>query len=139
MNNKTYQPKAKDVKRGWHLIDAKDAILGRLSTNAAKLLMGKHKTKYAPHLDMGDFVVVKNAEKIKLSGRKMQNKVYYTHSGYPGGLKEIKVSKLFDSHPERVVEWAIKGMLPDNRLKDKRLRRLKVVVGDRNPFGDKFK
>lgn len=138
MNNKTYQPKQKEVTRKWHLVDADGAILGRMATAVARLLMGKHKAAYAAHLDVGDYVVVKNAEKVGLTGKKKEQKVYYRHSGYPGGLKEIKFSKLNSEHPERVVELAVFGMLPDNRLRDKRMRRLKVFAGNRNPFVEKF-
>jgi large subunit ribosomal protein L13 len=135
---KTYQPKGKDIKREWHLFDVKGEVLGRTATQIAKLLMGKHKATYATHMDMGDWVVVKNVDKIVLTGKKREQKVYRRHSGYPGGLKEIKVSKLLETRPERVLELAVSGMLPDNRLKSKRLRRLKIYSGDRNPYADKF-
>jgi large subunit ribosomal protein L13 len=135
---KTYQPKGKDIKREWHLFDVKGEVLGRTATQIAKILMGKHKATYATHMDMGDWVVVKNVDKIVLTGKKREQKVYRRHSGYPGGLKEIKVSKLLETRPERVLELAVSGMLPDNRLKSKRLRRLKIYSGDRNPYADKF-
>lgn len=136
---KTYQAKQKDIKRNWHVIDAKGQILGRMATEVAGLLMGKSKVAYTPHMDMGDFVVVVNAEKIELSGRKFVQKKYFHHSGYPGGLKEVKFAKLASEQPRRVIEYAVGGMLPDNKLKGKRLKRLKVVVGDKNPYEDKFK
>lgn len=136
---KTYQPKHKDIKRQWHLIDAEGKVLGRMASDIVELLIGKHKVNYAPHLDMGDYVVVINTEKVKVSGRKEKQKVYYKHSGYPGGFKEISYLKLKKEQPARIVELAVKRMLPDNRLRDKRMRRLKVVIGDKNPYKDKFK
>jgi large subunit ribosomal protein L13 len=136
---KTYQPKAKDIKRGWHLIDAKDTVLGRVSTQIAKLLMGKNKTSYSTHMDSGDFVVVVNAEKVAVTGKKASQKVYRHHSGYPGGLKEIKYVKLMKEKPERIIEHAVSGMLPDNRLKKARMARLTVVAGEKNPHEDKFR
>ena len=130
---KTFSPTPKDVKREWHLIDANDQILGRLSTKIAGLLMGKGKATFSTHMDMGDFVVVINAEKIMVSGRKAQQKVYITHSGYPGGFKSKKYSMMMEQHPERIIEHAVAGMLPINRLRDPRMLRLKVVAGDKNP------
>lgn len=135
---KTYQPKEKEVKRNWHLIDAEGQVLGRLSTRVVGLLMGKVKVGYSTHMDMGDFVVVLNAEKIQVTGKKSLQKVYRSHSGYPGGLKEVAFAKVFQTHPERVITHAISGMLPDNRLKSERMKRLMVVVGDKNPYEDKF-
>ncbi len=136
---KTYQPKQKEIKREWHLVDAKGQVLGRVSSDVAKLLMGKNKTTYASHLDTGDFVVVINAEKVKLTGNKKAQKVYRSHSGYPGGFKEVSFEKMQKEHPERIVEHAVNGMLPDNRLKTERMKRLKVVIGEKNPYEDKFK
>ncbi len=136
---KTYQPKGKEIKEAWHLIDAKGEVLGRLSSRIATLLIGKNKPTYAPHLDSGDFVVVINAEKVSLTGRKPSQKVYRSHSGFPGGFKEVSFQKMIKEYPKRVVEHAVAGMLPDNRLKDIRLARLKVVVGDKNPYEEKFK
>ena len=136
---KTYQPKQKEVKRSWQLIDAKGEILGRLATKAAGLLTGKGKASYSTHMDMGDNVVVVNAEEIKVTGKKAIQKVYRSHSGYPGGLKEVSFARLMEKHPERILEHAVAGMLPDNRLKAGRMARLKVVVGDRNPYEEKFK
>ncbi len=135
---KTYQPKEKEIKRSWHLIDADGAILGRLATEVARLLMGKHKPSFSRHLDMGDYVVVVNAEKVKLSGKKPKQKVYRSHSGYPGGFKEVTFAQMKKEHPERIVGHAVAGMLPDNRLKKDRMARLKVVVGGENPYKDKF-
>lgn len=136
---KTYQPKEKEIKRSWHLIDAKDAILGRISTQIASYLMGKNKPSYSTQADMGDFVVVVNAEKVKLTGKKMLQKEYISHSGYPGGLKNVSFAKMHKEHPERVIELAVKGMLPDNKLKTPRMIRLMVVVGEKNPYQDRFK
>jgi len=135
---KTYQPKEKDVKRNWHLVDAKGKVLGRLSSEIAKLLTGKHKANYSSHMDMGDNVVVINAKGIVLTGRKASQKLYIRHSGYPGGFKEIKFAKMIDEQPEKVIELAVSGMLPDNRLKKSRIVRLKVFAGSENPYKDKF-
>lgn len=136
---KTYQPKAKEIKRNWHLVDAKDAILGRISTQIATYLMGKNKPSYSTQTDMGDFVVVVNAEKVKLTGKKPLQKKYISHSGYPGGLKNVSFAKMHKEHPERVIELAVKGMLPDNKLKRERMTRLMVVVSEKNPYQDRFK
>lgn len=136
---KTYQPKENDVKRVWHLVDAKDQILGRLSTQIAELLTGKGKTDFSRHMDNGDYVVVLNAEKVMVTGKKASQKLYRTHSGYPSGFKEKTYDMVMESHPDRIIEHAISGMIPDNRLKKERMLRLKIVVGDKNPFEDKFK
>jgi large subunit ribosomal protein L13 len=130
----TYQPKQKEVKRAWHKIDAEGQVLGRLSTKVAALLMGKGKITYSAHMDSGDYVVIINAEKIKVTGKKEQQKKYYTHSGYPGGFREIAYSKLKKENPTKIVELAVKRMLPSNRLRDKRLNRLKIVVGSESPY-----
>jgi len=134
---KTYQPKGKEVKREWHVVDAKGEVLGRISTKIAGLLIGKNKPTYSRHMDSGDFVVVLNSEKIVVTGRKADQKVYQSHSGYPGGFKERKFSKVLAEHPERILTHAVKGMLPDNRLKAERLLRLKVVIGEVNPYESK--
>jgi len=136
---KTFQPKASEVKRVWHLVDAKDEILGRISTKIADLLTGKGKVTFSRHMDSGDYVVVINAEKIAVTGRKASQKLYRTHSGYPSGYKEKTFSMVMKDHPERIVEDAVSGMIPDNRLKKGRMLRLKVVVGDKNPFESEFK
>ena len=136
---KTYHTKVKELKRSWNLLDAKGEMLGRLATKAATILMGKHKVTYSTHIDSGDYVVIVNSEKIKLSGKKASQKVYRSHSGYPGGFKEVSYAKLSKENPARVIELAISGMLPSNRLKRARLERLKVLVGVRNPYEDKFK
>lgn len=129
---KTFQPK-KEVKRNWHLLDAKDKVLGRLATSVAILLMGKHKPTYSSHMDSGDYVVIINVEKVKLTGKKTSQKVYRRHSGYPGGFKEVSFSKMITEHPERVIQLAVSRMLPKNRLQDQRIERLKLVVGEKNP------
>lgn len=136
---KTYQPKKKEIKRDWHLIDAKDQILGRLSTKIVILLMGKQKASYSTHMDSGDFVVIVNAEKVKTTGTKALSKVYRSHSGYPGGFKEVTFAKMAKEHPNRIVEFAINGMLPDNRLKADRMARLFVYKGEKHKYGEKFK
>lgn len=135
---KTFQPKVKEIKRDWHLIDANGAILGRVSTQIAIFLMGKQKPSYSRHLDSGDYVVVVNAEKVKLTGKKPLQKVYRSHSGFPGGFKEVSFEKMSKEHPARIIEHAVSGMLPDNRLKKDRMARLKVVAGENNPYQDKF-
>ena len=118
-------------------MDAKGEILGRVSTKIANLLMGKGKPAFSRHMDSGDNVVVINAEKIILTGKKAIQKVYRSHSGYPGGFKERSYEQVLKEHPERIIEHAVAGMIPDNRLKDPRMLRLKVVVGDKNPYGKK--
>ncbi len=135
---KTYQPKAKEVTRQWHLIDAKGKVLGRLSTEVARLLIGKHKPNYSAHMDMGDYVVIVNAKDIKVTGRKEKQKVYYKHSGYPGGFKEIKYAKWLEESPEKIIEHSVKGMLPKNRLSSQRMRRMKVYANADHPYGDKL-
>jgi large subunit ribosomal protein L13 len=130
---KTYSTKASEIERQWHVIDASDKILGRLATQVANLLMGKHKPKFARHLDMGDFVVVINAEKIRVTGNKAKQKLYYRHSGYPGGLKSISLEKMMQTNPTRVIEYAVNGMLPHNRLGANMRKRLKVYVGEAHP------
>lgn len=135
---KTYQPTNKDIKREWHLVDADGQVLGRMASQIARLLMGKHKAAYSAHMDSGDFVVVLNAEKVKLTGKKTQQKVYRSHSGYPGGFKEVSFEKMLKEHPERIVTHAVSGMLPTNRLKKARMARFNVIVGDKNPYEAKF-
>lgn len=136
---KTYQPKQKEVKRAWHLIDAKDQILGRLASNVAIILMGKQKATYSTHMDSGDNVVIVNADKILTTGNKATQKVYQGHSGYPGGFKEVSFAKMSKEHPARILEIAISGMLPDNRLKSDRMARLHVTKGSKHKYEDKFK
>ena len=136
---KTYQPKINNIKRDWVIMDAKDKILGRLSSKIATLLMGKHKRIYTPNQDLGDYVVVINAKYVKLSGKKTKQKVYRRHSGYPGGFKEIKFEKLISEQPAKVIELAVKRMLPSNRLRNKRMRRLKVFAESEHRYKDKIK
>jgi len=134
----THHQKLKDVKRNWHLIDAGGNILGRMATEVSTLLTGKRKVDYSPHLDNGDYVVVVNAKDVKLTGLKMQNKVYRRHSGYPGGLKEVSFQEQLKKDPRKIILHAVSGMLAGNRLKDKRLKRLKVFSGSEHPYSDKF-
>ena len=126
---RTYSPKPGDVVRKWHVIDAQDVVLGRLATHAAALLRGKHKTTFAPHMDMGDFVIVINAEKVALTGTKAISKFAHQHSGFPGGLTSTVYGELIEKHPTRAVEKAIKGMLPKNRLGQQIASKLKVYAG----------
>jgi large subunit ribosomal protein L13 len=130
---RTYTPKPADVERQWHVIDATDVVLGRLASQVATLLRGKHKPIYAPHLDTGDFVIIVNADKVALSGNKLEQKRAYRHSGYPGGLRSIGYGDLLAKHPERAVEKAIKGMLPKNTLGRKMFSKVKVYRGPEHP------
>lgn len=130
---KTYMPKPKDVQRSWYVVDADGAVLGRLASEVATVLRGKHKPTYAPHLDTGDHVVVINAAKVRLTGEKEGKKVYYRHSQYPGGLREIPYGRLADRQPERLVEQAVRGMLPKSRLGRQMLRKLSVYAGPDHP------
>ena len=130
---RTFSPKAGDIQRQWHLIDASDVVLGRLASQVATLLRGKHKPIFAPHMDTGDFVIVVNAEKVALSGNKLQDKRAYRHSGYPGGIHSVSYGELLAKHPERVIEKAVKGMLPKNSLGRNMLRKLKVYAGPDHP------
>jgi len=122
------------MKRHWYLIDAEGKVLGRIATRIATLLMGKGKPEYRPNLDCGDFVVVINAEKVKVTGNKMEDKIYRKHTGYLGGLKEIKLKNLLAKKPERVIEFAVKGMLPKNRLAENIFKKLKVYSGPEHPY-----
>jgi large subunit ribosomal protein L13 len=130
---RTFSPKPSDVQRQWHVIDATDVVLGRLATQAATLLRGKHKPIYAPHVDTGDFVIIVNAEKVALTGAKRENKVEYRHSGYPGGIRATTYDVLLAKNPRRVVEKAVKGMLPHNTLGRQMLSKLKVYAGPEHP------
>ena len=130
---KTVIPSGVNIDRKWHLIDAEDAILGRLACNAASILMGKHKPTYTPFIDMGDHVIVVNAEKVKLTGRKEEQKLYRNHSGYPGGLREVSARKVRATRPVRMVEDAIQGMLPKNKLGKQMYRKLQVYAGPKHP------
>ncbi len=131
----TYSAKAKDIQRNWHLVDAKGKTLGRLSSVVASVLKGKTKPVYTPHVDTGDFVIVVNAEKIHLTGSKLDQKVYYRHSGYPGGLKSITAGRLLKKKPEDIIKMAVQGMLPKTQLGKQMLTKLKVYAGDQHPHG----
>jgi len=122
-----------DVKREWYVVDATGKTLGRLASEIAKILMGKHKPQYSPHVDMGDFVIVINAHKVKITGKKMQQKMYRWHSGYPSGLKERPLWWMLQHHPEKVLHLAVKRMLPRNKLRKRRLKRLKIYASDTHP------
>jgi large subunit ribosomal protein L13 len=137
MNTNTM--KAKDIKREWHVIDASDKILGRLSVEVARLLMGKHKPNFVPYLDGGDYVVVTNASKIKVSGKKLEQKKYYSHSGYPHGLRTETLQDKLIRKPNFVIEHAVKGMLPKNKLGAKMIKKLKVFEGSDHPYGSRVK
>ncbi len=130
---RTFSPKPEDVQRDWLIIDATDVVLGRLASHVAVLLRGKHKASFAPHMDMGDFVIIINAEKIALTGAKLAQKKAYTHSGYPGGLTATSYSELLAKHPTRVVEKAVRGMLPKNSIGRAQLTKLKVYTGSEHP------
>jgi large subunit ribosomal protein L13 len=129
----TYSPKPGDITHAWHVIDATDVVLGRLAAQAATLLRGKHKPMYAPHVDTGDFVVIVNAEKVAVTGNKRADKFVYRHSGYPGGLRQRSVGEMLEKQPDRLVEKAIKGMLPKNRLGRAMGKKLKVYAGPEHP------
>ena len=130
---RTYSPKPGDVNREWHVIDATDIVLGRLASQVAVLLRGKHKPIFAPHVDTGDFVIVINAEKIALTGQKLEQKMDYRHSGFPGGLRATNYVELLATNPRRAIEKAVKGMLPHNKLADAQITKLKVYAGQAHP------
>ena len=130
---KTYSAKPVDIKREWHVIDASGKVLGRLATQVAGLLMGKHKPIFSRNLDTGDFVIVINAAKVRVTGNKAKQKLYYRHSGYPGGLKSVSLEKMMQTNPAWVIEHAVKGMLPHTRLGASMMKKLEVAVGDTHP------
>ena len=130
---KTYTARAEDLEREWFLVNAEGKTLGRLASEIAQVLRGKHKPIYTPHLDCGDYVIVVNAEKVRVTGRKLDQKMYYRHTGYPGGIKSISLRNQLQKHPERVLQAAVRGMLPKNRLGRKMLKKLKVYAGDSHP------
>ena len=132
---KTFSAKPKDIERRWYLIDAKDQVLGRMSTRIADLLRGKNKPIYTPHMDTGDFVVVINAEKVMVTGKKAEQKEYQRYSGYPGGLKRIPYRRMLKTFPERIIEHAVRGMIPHNRLGRAMIKKLKVYAGPDHPHG----
>lgn len=131
--HKTYVAKPGEVERKWYVVDAAGLTLGRLATRIATVLRGKHKPQYTPHEDVGDFVIVVNAEKINVTGRKLDQKMYYRHTGYPGGIREISLRRQLDLHPERVIMHAVKGMLPHGPLGRQQLKKLKVYPGPQHP------
>lgn len=130
---KTYSARAETVKHDWYVIDATDKTLGRLATDIANRLRGKHKPEFTPHVDTGDYIVVVNAEKVKVTGKKNRDKIYYRHSGYPGGMKAISFNEMIEKTPERVIQLAVKGMMPKNRLSRSMLGKLKVYAGAEHP------
>ena len=130
---KTVSLRKEDVERVWWLVDATDKTLGRLATEVARRLRGKHKPEYTPHIDTGDYIVVVNAEKVHLTGKKEKDKIYWRHTGYPGGIKGTNVAKMRETHPERIIEKAVKGMLPRNPLGRAMYRKLKVYSGTSHP------
>lgn len=132
---RTYTPKASEITRQWHVIDATDVVLGRLASQTATLLRGKHKPTFAPHVDAGDFVIIVNAEKVALTGAKLEQKRAYRHSGYPGGIKSESYAELLERNPTKAVEKAVRGMLPKNSLGRAQLRKLKVYAGSEHPHG----
>jgi large subunit ribosomal protein L13 len=129
----TSMPKVSDIQRKWFVVDAQGQVLGRLATRVATILRGKHKPTFSPHLDVGDHVVVINAEKIQFTGRKLKDKLYQWHTGYIGGLKEVNAETMLRTHPDRVIEWAVEGMLPKNRLGRAMAKKLKVYRGAEHP------
>ena len=130
---RTYSPKPGDITSSWHIIDANDVVLGRLASQAATLIRGKHKPTFAPHVDGGDFVIVINAEKVALTGDKAEKKMVHRHSGFPGGLTSVPIGKVLEKHPTRVIENAVKGMLPKTKLGRSQLSKLKVYAGAEHP------
>jgi large subunit ribosomal protein L13 len=136
---KTFSTKAKDINREWHLIDASGKVLGSVAVEAANLLMGKQKTIFCRHMDVGDNVVIINAAKIRVTGNKLKQKMYYRHSNYPGGLKADSLEDLMNKDPGKAVEHAIRGMLPHNRLEARMMNRLKVFAGDEHPYAGQVK
>ncbi len=133
MRIKTYTPKPEDIQREWFVIDAKDQTLGRLASQIATLIRGKHKPIFTPNADVGDFVIVLNADKIRVTGRKLDEKIYYRHSQYPGGLKKRTLREQLDKFPDRVIYLAVRGMLPKNKLGNKMIKRLKIYTDDTHP------
>lgn len=130
---KTKVLKKEDVTRKWYIVDATDKILGRLASKIALVLTGKHRPQYTPHVDSGDYVVIINADKFRVTGKKMTDKIYYSHSFFPGGLKKINLELMLKKHPERVIYHAVSGMLPKNRLRARRLKRLKIYTDAKHP------
>lgn len=136
---KTHVTKLKDIKREWHFVNVGGKVLGRQASKIAQLLIGKNKVYYAPNLDCGDYIVVINADKVKVTGKKTKEKAYYRHSGYPGGLKKVTFEQQMRKDPRKIIFWAVKNMLPKNKLRKKRLTRLKIFVGEEHDYEDKLK
>jgi large subunit ribosomal protein L13 len=132
---KTFSAKPDQIEREWYVVDATDQTLGRLATRVARILRGKHKPIYTPHLDCGDYVIVVNAERVNVTGRKLEQKMYYRHSGYPGGFKSISLGDQLQKHPERVIQAAVRGMLPKTKLGRQMSKKLKVYAGPEHPHG----
>lgn len=130
---KTFSAKGHEVKRDWYVVDASDKVLGRLATEIARRLRGKHKAEFTPHVDTGDYIIVTNAEKVAVTGRKVKDKMYHHHTGFPGGIKSMNFEKLLQRNPTRIIELAVKGMLPKNPLGREMYRKLKVYVGSEHP------
>ena len=130
---RTYVTKPEDIERDWYVVDASGQTLGRLASEVAQIIRGKHKPTFSPAVDVGDYVIVVNAEKIHVTGQKLDQKMYYRHSGYPGGLKELTLGRMLEEHPTRVIEFAVKGMLPKNKLGRKMVKKLKVYAGPDHP------
>ena len=130
---KTFSAKPQDIERKWFVVDAQGQTLGRLATRIATILRGKHKPIYTPHMDCGDYVIVVNADKIHVTGQKLEQKTYYRHSGYPGGLRQVSLRRQLQVHPDRVIEAAVRGMLPHNRLGRKMFKKLKIYAGPTHP------
>lgn len=139
MKIRTYSQKTAEVKREWHIVDVGGQVLGRISPVIAKFLMGKQKPTYTPNIDAGDYVVVINATKVVVTGRKSTNKMYYSHSGIPGGFKEQSFAEVMEKDPSKIISHAVHGMLPKNKMLDPRLNRLKVFPGEEHKYQDKFK
>ena len=130
---KTISAKKETVRRDWFVVDATDKVLGRIATGIASRLRGKHKPEYTPHVDTGDYIVVVNADKVRVTGNKVTDKIYFRHTGYPGGIKETSFGKLMETHPERAIEIAVKGMMPRNKLSRAMLDKLKIYAGGEHP------
>ena len=130
---KTVSAKKETVRRDWYVVDATDKVLGRIATEIANRLRGKHKPEYTPHIDTGDYIVVVNADKVRVTGNKVTDKIYFRHTGYPGGIKETSFGKLMETHPERAIEIAVKGMMPRNKLSRAMLGKLKIYAGGEHP------
>jgi len=133
LTTRTYMAKPGEIDRRWYVVDARGKVLGRLATRVAMVLRGKQKPQFTPHVDTGDFVIVVNAQKVRLTGKKLRQKIYYRSSGYPGGLKATSAGTMLKTHPERVIQHAVRGMLPKTKLGDALYRKLKVYAGEKHP------